>query len=502
MDDRERQYREYLALRQHEQQEEISREYEKEQGRRREGSLRDSGDDKYGQFMPGERSHVSNEGPYVPDEREQTRRISNKAKRVSAAENPSYSADGIRSRREREARDRELRDRQMQDYIAAREADRNERGVRSGIIHADYDEHGRGRKKHRPGKGPNGHRKRRIPAPLLAILIILVLLAATALGGFGVVMATVSSAQHVNLDKGNLGIDSTAAAAIDGYRNIAILGTDARADDDDAQVRSDAIIVASINEETNEVKLFSVFRDTLLDVGEQGLDKITHAYFYGGAQQSLYTLNKNLDLNIDEVVVINWKTVADVIDSVGGIEIDVQESELDELNKYIHETGVNVDGPTDKVKEPGKQTLNGVQAVTYARIRKDAVTGDYRRNERMKIVFSQTFKAVKQAGPLKMLSVARNAMPEVKTNLSSMDIVKLMAKVKSFDMTDSTTGFPYDVGSWTGYGGAGYAWYGPPINLTNNVSKLHEQFFDQKEYTPSETVQEISDNISALTGLY
>ena len=469
MDERERQYREYLALRQHEQQEEISREYEKEQGRRHEGSIRDSADDKYGQFMPGERSHVPNVKPYVPDEREQTRRISNKAKRVSAAENPSYSADGIRSRREREARDRQMRDRQMQEYIAAREADRNERGVRSGIIHADYDEQGRGRKKRRPEKGLKGYRKRRIPAPLLAILIILVLLAATALGGFGVVMATVSSAQHIDLDKGNLGIDSTAAAAIDGYRNIAILGTDARADDDDSQVRSDAIIVASINEETNEVKLFSVFRDTLLDVGEEGLDK---------------------------------KTVADVIDSVGGIEIDVQESELDELNKYIHETGVNVDGPTDKVKEPGKQTLNGVQAVTYARIRKDAVTGDYRRNERMKIVFSQTFKAVKQAGPFKMLSVARNAMPEVKTNLSSMDIVKLMAKVKSFDMTDSTTGFPYDVGSWTGYGGAGYAWYGPPINLTNNVSKLHEQFFDQKEYTPSETVQEISDNISALTGLY
>ena len=115
MDEKERQYQEYLALRQHEQQEEISREYEKEQGRRREGNLRDNADDKYGQFMPGERSHVPNERPYVPNEREQTRRISNKAKRVSAAENPSYSADGIRSRREREARDRELRDRQMQE---------------------------------------------------------------------------------------------------------------------------------------------------------------------------------------------------------------------------------------------------------------------------------------------------------------------------------------------------------------------------------------------------
>lgn len=483
MDEKERQYREYLALRQHDQAEEINREYLKEEERRGRGNLSDSSDDKYGQFMPDEKGH--------------TRKISNKAKRVTAAENPSYSADGRRSQRERDRRDRE-----MQDYLNAREEDRNRRGVRSGIVHTDYDEYGTGRKKRRPEKMPKAHRKRRVPAPLLAFLIALVLCAAAAVGGFAVVMATVSSAQHIDLNEDELGMDSTAAASIDGYRNIAILGTDARADDDESEVRSDAIIVASINEETNEVKLFSVFRDTLLDVGDEGLDKITHAYFYGGAQQSLYTLNKNLDLNIDEVVVINWKTVADVIDSVGGIEIDVQESELEELNKYIPETAKNVDGPDDKVESAGKQTLNGVQAVTYARIRKDAVTGDYRRNERMKIVFSQTFKAVKKAGPLKMLSVAKNAMPEVKTNIESMEIIKLMANMKSFDMTDSTTGFPYDVGSWTGYAAAGYAWYGPPINLSNNVSKLHEQFFDQKDYTPSETVQEISEEISALTGLY
>ena len=362
----------------------------------------------------------------------------------------------------------------------------------------------RGRKKAKASaaKAAGNLKRRRVPAPVLAVLIALVLAAVTVLSGGAMVLATVSSAEHVSIDKNDLGIDSAAAASIDGYRNIAVLGTDARADDDESQVRSDAIIVASINKDTNEVKMFSVFRDTLLDVGEEGLDKITHAYFYGGAQQSLYALNKNLDLNIDEVVVINWKTVADVIDSVGGIEIDVQESEIEELNKYIPNTAKNVDGPKDKIEGPGKQTLNGVQAVTYARIRKDAATGDYRRNERMKLVFSETFKAIKKAGPFKMLSVARHAMPEVKTNISTMEMVKLMVKVKSFDMTDSTTGFPYDVGSWTGYGGAGYAWYGPPVNLTNNVSRLHEQFFDQEGYTPSETVQQISNDIANLTGIY
>ena len=496
MDEKERQYQEYLSLRQHEQEEEINREYYRQEERHQSGSLHDSADEKYGQFFPENKK---------------------KNRRVSITETPYGASEMRKAQKEKERRDKEMRD-----YLAAREADRNERGVRSGISHADYDDQGSfrnsqldaekkaakkaakkaSRKAAKRGMAAVGRKKRRMPAPVLALLIVFILAVVTALGGGAVVMSTVASAQHIPIDKKNLGMDSTAAAAIDGYRNIAVLGTDARVGDDESNVRSDAIIVASINEETNEVKMFSVFRDTLLDVGDQGLDKITHAYAYGGPQQSLTALNRNLDLNIDEVVVINWKTVADTIDAVGGIEIDVQESELDELNKFIHETAINVDGPVDKVESAGKQTLNGVQAVTYARIRKDAITGDYRRNERMKIVFSQTFKAVKAAGPLKMLSVARHAMPEVRTNIGTIDIMKLMLKVKSFDMTDSTTGFPYDVGSWTGYAGAGYAWYGPPINLSNNVSKLHEQFFDQKDYTPSETVQEISNNISNTTGLY
>ncbi len=478
MDEKERQYQEYLALRQHQQEDEINREYA-------------ARDEKYGQFFP--------------DDRKQTRRVSG-----------SETYSGIPDMR-REMREKARRDKEMREYLAAREADRNERGVRSGVVHTDYDEYGNHRnrtsrtnnkRKYRELKkaarrvGQAGRPQKRMPAPVMAFLVALVLAAVLVLGGGAIVMATLASADHISIDKHDIGIDADAAASIDGYRNIAVLGTDARAGDDESNVRSDAIIVASINEETDEVKMFSVFRDTLLDVGDGTLDKITHAYAYGGPQQSVKALNKNLDLNIDEVVVINWKTVADTIDAVGGIEIDVQESELDELNKYIHETAINVDGPADKVESAGKQKLNGVQAVTYARIRKDAATGDYRRNERMKIVFSETFKAVKQAGPLKMLSVARHAMPEVKTNLGTIDIMKLMLKVKSFDMTDSTTGFPYDVGSWTGYGGAGYAWYGPPINLSNNVSKLHGQFFDQEGYSPSETVQEISNSIANLTGLY
>ena len=345
-------------------------------------------------------------------------------------------------------------------------------------------------------------RNRRLKG-IVAVLTLLV--GGTVVAGIAaLVMAlgALGSMEHLDIDKDAIGINPSVASQLEGYTNIAVLGIDARADEDDSNARSDAIVVASINNETDEVKMFSVFRDTMLDVGDQGLDKITHAYFYGGAQQSLYALNSNMDLNIDKAVVINWKTVADIIDSVGGIEIDLQESEIDEMNKYIPETARNVDGPDTPVESAGKQTLNGVQAVTYSRIRKDAVTGDYRRNERMKIVFKETFKELKSSGFLTMFKVMRKAMPEVKTNISSADILGMMIKFKSYDMTDSTTGWPYDVGSWTGNAGAGYAWYGPPVNLANNVSKLHEQFFDQPAYQPTDTVQQISNEISYRTGIY
>lgn len=472
MDERERQYREYLALRQQNQNKEESQD-----------SYRRKDDEKYGGYFAEDINRTR------PEKR-------------SVTGTPYGSSELRRKQKEKEQRDEEMRE-----YLAAREADRNKRGVRSGVSTP----RGAKQKKRSPeqhmqeysSKKKNKKKKSKgLKIAIIALIVILVGSVATLVGGTVMALNALGSMQKISLDENSLGIDAGVAQDLDGYRNIAILGTDARADQDDSQCRSDAIIIASINKETDEVKMFSVYRDTLLDVGDEGLDKITHAYFYGGAQQSLYALNKNLDLNIDEVCVINWKTVADIIDSVDGIEIDVQDSELDELNKYIPETAKNVDGPDTKIESAGKQTLNGVQAVTYARIRKDALTGDYRRNERMKIVFKQTFNKVRNSGPLKMLSVARNALPEVKTNLTSTDILGMMIKFKSYDMTDSTTGFPYDVGSWTGYGGAGYAWYGPPVNLTNNVSKLHEQFFNQSGYTPTETVQQISNDISYKTGIY
>ncbi|MBQ6371250.1 MAG: LCP family protein [Firmicutes bacterium] len=355
----------------------------------------------------------------------------------------------------------------------------------------------------RPERKTRKRPKSKLRTAIIILIILVFGLGALTVCAFGMAAATLGKIGDLDINKRDLEISQTAASNLDDYNNIAVLGVDARNVDDDSDSRSDAIVIVSINKKTNEIKMFSVFRDTLLDLGgDAGLDKITHAYFYGGAQRTLQALNKNMDLNIDKAVVINWKTVAEVIDALGGITIDIQESEIEEMNKYIGGTAKTTGSEKKKIKHAGKQKLNGAQAVTYARIRKDAATGDYRRNERMKIVMAKTFKKAKKADIFTLKEICDNAFPQAKTNISTRELMSMALKFKSYDMTSSTTGWPYDVSGWMGYAGAGYAWYGPPVTLSSNVSKLYDKFFEMPDYEPTETVRTISENISTLTGLY
>ena len=309
--------------------------------------------------------------------------------------------------------------------------------------------------------------------------------------------STLDNVGRVELDPDEIGIDPDVDEELKDYRNIAILGIDARDMSSDEDVRSDAIVIASINKNTDEIKLFSVYRDTLLDMGDDiGIDKITHGYYYGGPTKVLYVLNKNLDLNIKEVVVVNWKSVADTVDALGGLDIEIQESEINEMNKYIEDTYSNIGGSNEKITSAGMQTLNGNQAVTYARIRKDAVTGDFRRNERMKIVVKATFEKAKTMKIKTLKKISSEILPEIKTNMSSADMMGMVLKLTSYEMTDSV-GWPYEHNDWTSN-----AYYNVAVTLESNVIQLHEEFFAQEDYTPTQNVLDISEYISAVTGYY
>ncbi len=426
--------------------------------------------------------------------------LSSPERRTQSVTDTPYGSSELRRRaKEQEA--------ERQAYLQARaeteEAERSRRQSRSAKRAARKARRD-SRKEDSPYAVPEKKKKNRKLRIALIILLVLVL-GAGALGAaaFSMAMSTLGKIGHVKIDKDQIAISEQAKDNLSDYTNIAVLGVDARDVDDDSDSRSDAIVVVSINKETNEVKMFSVFRDTLLDLGgDAGLDKVTHAYFYGGAQNTLYALNKNMDLNIRKTVVINWKTVAEIIDALGGIKIDVQESEIEEMNKYIPGTAKTTGSKAILIDHAGEQKLNGAQAVTYARIRKDAASGDYRRNERMKIVMAQTFKKAKKADLMTLKKICDNAFPQAKTNISTREMLSMGLKFRKYKMTSSTTGWPYDVAGWMGYAGAGYAWYGPPVTLESNVIKLYDKFFGISDYEPTETVRTISQDIVNLTGLY
>lgn len=308
---------------------------------------------------------------------------------------------------------------------------------------------------------------------------------------------TLDNVGRVELDPDMIGINPQVDSELRNYRNIALIGIDARDMSNDEGVRSDAIIVASLNKETGEIKMFSVYRDTMLDLGDDvGLDKVTHSYYYGGPTKVLYALNKNLDLNVKEVVIVNWKSVADTVDALGGLDIEIQESEIDEMNKYIEDTYNSIGGSNEKIESAGMQTLNGNQAVTYARIRKDAATGDFRRNERMKIVVQAAFEKAKTMKLSTLRKITNDILPDIKTNMSSADMMGMMMDITSYKMTDSV-GWPYEHSDWSEG-----AYYNIPVTLSENVSRLHEEFFAQDGYEPTQDVQSISENISWRTGYY
>ena len=308
------------------------------------------------------------------------------------------------------------------------------------------------------------------------LLIIILILLGLALGiGYAFISDKLSNVNYVDIDEANIELNSGVEQELKDYRNIAIFGLDSR-DNSFSNSRSDCIIIVSINKKTNDVKLTSVYRDTYVDIEGHGLDKITHAYAYGGPELAINTLNKNLDLNITEFVTVNFDTVETIVDSIGGITLTITDSEASQIG----------------FSSGGTYTLDGKEALAYSRIRK--IDSDYQRTERMRTVLEAVFNKVKKQELSEISNFVDMVLPHISTNMSTNSIISLVPSAVFYKITDST-GWPYDV---SGY--SSDAWYGVPVTLESNVKEFHQNIFGISDYTPSETVEEISDSIIAETG--
>ena len=321
-------------------------------------------------------------------------------------------------------------------------------------------------------------KKRKFKVFEITVLILIIILAIILLAIFAFVSNKWGKVNNVDLNKNDIIVSTNADENLSNYRNIAILGIDSREDTYSKGNRSDCIIIASINNDTKQVKMVSVYRDTYVQIEGYGLDKITHAYSYGGAELALNTLNTNLDLNIEEFVVVNFEAVKEAVDDIDGVTMQITDEEVSHI---------------PGIEKAGTYNLTGEQALAYARIR-HAEGGDYKRTERMRDVIAAIVEKVKTFNISQINKFIDNILPKVYTNITAADIFTLIPSITSMKITDSI-GWPYETKGITLD-----RWYGVPITLESNVEMLHKEVFGESNYIPSDTVKQISQEIISKTG--
>lgn len=327
----------------------------------------------------------------------------------------------------------------------------------------------------------------------LILLILIVLIGIVIGGAYIFIHQKFAKLQNIEINKEDLNISEKVEKHLEKYRNIAVFGIDSWGNYETGD-RSDCIMLASLNETTGEIKLISVYRDTFAEIEGHGLDKINHAYAFGSAQLALKTLNTNLDLNIKEFVTVNFDAVAEAIDLLGGVEIDIQEDEVKYLNGYIKNVSKITGKKAKNITKTGKQTLNGVQAVSYSRIRYTK-GWDYKRTERMRTVVTAMLEKLKTKSIPEINTFIDKLLPMVYTNITVNDMIALLPNTAQYKVTTSI-GWPYIT---TEIKTNNY--YGVPVTLESNVVKLHKEAFGEENYVVSDTVKIISEKIIKKTGI-
>ncbi len=349
----------------------------------------------------------------------------------------------------------------------------------------EYDSHGRSGQD-RPAASYRGEGR---PGKGFVVKLVLLIIAAAALA----IVWRFSRMQHVALTDilTNAGVSSH-----DGYQDFVIYGVDSREGNLTKDAHSDTIILCSMNRSTKEIRLVSVYRDTYLDNTNGEYRKATECYFFGGPSRSVNMLNRNLDLNLSDYITLDFNAVVKAVDLVGGVEVEVTEEELPYINGYQTENAEVTGAQITPVESAGYQHLNGIQALAYCRIRYTAGS-DYKRTQRQRTVLTQVFESARQQGAVKLAQMVDTMLPYISTSFSTAELMSLAGAVSDYSLADST-GFPFDLQAANISAGDCVV----PVNLAQNVSKLHAFLYQENGYTPSGTVQQISDEIAYTTGIY
>jgi anionic cell wall polymer biosynthesis LytR-Cps2A-Psr (LCP) family protein len=346
---------------------------------------------------------------------------------------------------------------------------------------------------------------------LFAVEIIVLLLFIGGLYVYGQLNSKLDKINQPVLDDSKIKVNQEVQDSIDsqestltGYTTYALFGIDHR--DKNTALggeNSDTIIIASVNNDTKDVKLVSVYRDTLLNLGNDTYSKANAAYAYGEAEQAITMLNTNLDLNISEYATVNFNALTTIIDDLGGLDMDMSYAEIVHMNNYCVETSEETgkdytpielpDRPDDIEAVQYHYHLNGVQATSYCRIRYTASL-DMGRTERQRRVIQMIVSKAKSVGLGKIFKIMDDVFPMVTTSMTKDEILQLLPTLIGYSV-DDTTGFPTSY-KFSNVKGSIIV----PTTLETNVIELHKFLYGDEAYTPSATVKANSEKILEIVG--
>lgn len=272
---------------------------------------------------------------------------------------------------------------------------------------------------------------------LLAILVI-----AFPAGAFGYVYFKLNAMHDSTADESILNENNFQSEA--GITNILLAGTDGRPGEKNS--RSDAMMILTVDTKNKSLKLTSLNRDTYVDIPGHGKQKLTHAYVYGGANLLAQTIENNFEIDIQNYAIVDFYSFMDIVDTLGGVEVDVHENEINEINKFIKSETYewsNQTEPMQLVTQAGVQKLNGYQTLSYSRIRKNDSTQE--RDRRQRQVIEGLMNGVKDLPVTKYPKLLDTILPYVKTNMKPTQIIGLGGKILGIgNLSLSQIEFPFE----------------------------------------------------------
>lgn len=220
--------------------------------------------------------------------------------------------------------------------------------------------------------------------------------------------------------------------------NLLLIGSDRR--DDSWNGNSDVMILITIQEEKEKLVMTSFMRDLYANIPGYGVHKLNYAFAGGGAEKLIATLEDNYQLSIDNYMIVDFDSMAAIVDYVGGAEITVTDAECTVLNQYLDSMGAS----DSRLYGGGTYVLNGYQAVAYMRIRYVG-NSDYQRTQRQRDVLSSIFSEVRNLGTADLMALAAQILPQIEHDIDPVSLLKLTAALPVLaDYELEENRIPYD----------------------------------------------------------